>query len=819
MSAIRRHFHFWLLIPVLIVIMTWPVFRYVVDGDTFWIPSRGQDVWYELWEGWYGGQILRGKADLFYTDLLFYPQGVSLLYHQHTVPHMLLYQVLRVLLPISSAYNLAFLLTLLANAFSAYICAHLFTKDKWISLFAAALIGICVTLRFKTDAQFWSYYTIPLSIYFLHRAVSERKPLFALCCGASVGLTVYIGFYVLVCLFLTVGIYGLRLAWLYWRRLEFWSLALLAAAVSLAIGMPRLAPMLADSDQVVTVLEFRSYWDEASNDLLDFFAHPDLTGASERQAYLGVVPLLLACVALARYERRGRLLHWLLTLLVFIVLRLGTFLTVNGVEYHDILLPKYYLNYWFPELFRGFAGGHHWVLGALLPLAMLSCRGLLILLGSVSARRKAAAVLVLIALTAVEHYQTPLTNRTVSDESVAFLEWLKTEDEDEIRLIHVPMNTTFMRRYYLFLQMLSGYPQVEGSVNRLLPQAYDYIYGNDILSVWKAGRAAHCLPANQAAFESALDQLLTDGFTHVVYHRGGAHRLERHSFASARASYGDDFTAIYRLADLRQSCENKLIASEVAPAHLRALAFATDVAPDDDITVLSLDPARRLEDELFFYFESVFDDWDDYVHVYDEDDGAAVQSVKAEYPDLEAVLSQSQMILLAQPAALEDSAAAGVLRDRLGADYRACGAAIETGDAVAEYFVASAFPCEMLAAAEAMRVQYVNAPTLHKAVTEIGGGELSVYLHWKDRRKYEGGHAYSIQIFDGLGKKARQADFVIGREPLAHHRLDLSALAAGDYQARLIVYDFDSGLSIAGEVAGSGEIIKRQLELRRFTIE
>ena len=171
----HEHLHFFLIVPALIVVMTWPVFYYVLETDTFWIPSDGQDIWYELWEGWYGGQVIRGKADLFYTNFLFYPHGASLIYHQHTVPHMLTYVLLRAFLPVSNAYSLAFLLTLFANALATYICANYFIKDKWISLFAAALVGISVALRIKSDAQFWTYYTIPLAIYFLHRALVEKS--------------------------------------------------------------------------------------------------------------------------------------------------------------------------------------------------------------------------------------------------------------------------------------------------------------------------------------------------------------------------------------------------------------------------------------------------------------------------------------------------------------------------------------------------------------------------------------------------------------------------------------------------------------------
>lgn len=819
MSAIRKHIHFWLLVPALIVMMTWPAFYHVLEGETFWIPSGGNDVWYELWEGWYGGLILRGRAELFYTDLLFYPDGVSLIYHQHTVPHMLLYQLLRLALPISSAYSLAFLLTLLANGLAAYICANLFVKDKWISLYAGAFIAICITLRAKTDAQFWTFYTLPLAVYFLHRAICERSRLFAIACAIAVGTTVYIGFYVLVCLVLTVGVYGLHLARSRWRDRGFWSLAIIMAAVCFAISLPRLAPMAANREVVETVLEFRSYWDEASNDLFDFITHPMFTGYNNQQAYLGFVNILLLCVGLARFDCRRNLLHWLLILFVFVVLRLGTFLTIYGSEYPQILLPKHYLNHLFPELFRGFAGGHHWVLGALLPLAILACFGLKTLLRSTSAPRKAALVLVLIALTAIEHYHRPIRSRTVTDESVAFVDWLKTEEEDQaIHLIHVPMNTTFLRRYYNFLQMLTGYPQVEGSVNRLLPEAYAYINSNLLLSRWREGESIHCLPANKTDYESALDRLLDDGFTHVIVHDASMRRPESYSFASVPSAYADDYVIIYRVADLRHSCANSAIHEQTTVPSLIDLALTAEVVPDPDATVLSAHPTRRIDEEQFAYFKSVLSQWGDFAHVYGADGKLEVQSSRDKYKDLNAVVASTQMIVRLQDPAHADTEALKPLEELLGNNYRSCGRVIETSRSIAEYFIASGFPCEIVALDAEYSVMYENGLKLENVLIESRERDLNLYLYWKNRPVEDETYAYSIQVVDAAGDKARQEDLVIGHSPLFHHRLDKSALSGGDYWVNMIVYDFHTGDTVAGTVIGGQGSPDRQIALTHFTI-
>ncbi|MCY3832235.1 MAG: hypothetical protein OXG85_04405 [Chloroflexi bacterium] len=816
----REHLPFFLIIPALIVLMTWPTFYYVLETDTFWLPTSGEDVWFELWEGWYGGQILRGKADLFYADLLFYPQGASLAFHQYTVPHMLVYVLLRTLLPISNAYNLAFLLTLFANALATYVCAQTFIKDRWVCLFAAAVVGISVALRFKSDAQFWTYYTIPLSIYCLHRAIVESKRLYAILCGLAVGLTVYIGFYVLVCLALSVAIYGLYLACSRLRDQRFWMLTILAGIVCVAISAPRLAQMLSDGEQVEAVLAYRSNWENRSKDVLDFIRHPALTGDVLEVGYLGFVPALLVGVGLASNAYRRRMLIWLLLLLVFLVLRAGTFLTIAGVEFPDILLPKHYLNYLFPAIFRGFTGNHHWVLGALLPLAVLACYGLLTLVGSMTASKRKAVALALLALMSLEYYYGPFTGFTVDRARLAFLDWLETADEESIRLINLPMNTVVARRYYNFVQMLSGYPQVEGALNRVLPAAYTYIDGNQLLRTWKRGAGVHCTPSNRGAFESALRQLLADGFTHIIMHDDMyATRWEPHSFASVPAAYADDYALVYRLADLRSSCGNSAMLAHESLPHWRDLALSTEVSPDPAVTVLSVGPAGQIDDDLLDYYSSVFQDWANFVHVYEADDEIAIQSSEAQFTSLDEVLAGNQLILRVADRRQVPSAAQNVAEDKLFHGHKLCLQVMTSHESVAEYFVASDFPCELLDADQRTNVQYANGVELRYVLSEMRDRQLHLYFFWRYDYERDGTQAYSIQVFDAAGQKVQQGDFVIGHDPLEFRLLDLRALSASDYSVKLILYNYHTGVSVSGVALNSGSAFERELELVRVPVE
>ena len=93
------------------------------------------------------------------------------------------------------------------------------------------------------------------------------------------------------------------------------------------------------------------------------------------------------------------------------------------------------------------------------------------LLGAKAANTRAAVLLALIALMALEYSYGPITGQVVNDERTAFVDWFEGEDETALRLINLPMNTAVVRRYYNYIQMLTGYPQVEGALNRVFPEA------------------------------------------------------------------------------------------------------------------------------------------------------------------------------------------------------------------------------------------------------------------------------------------------------------------------------------------------------------
>lgn len=234
------------------------------------------------------------------------------------------------------------------------------------------------------------------------------------------------------------------------------------------------------------------------------------------------------------------------------LLRLGSVLTVNGYKYESVLLAKNYLEELAPAVFSAFHAPDHFQMGALLPLAVLACYGVMTLTHSRIVRRRRVLALACIVLVSFEYFQ-PIKPFTISSEQIAFSEWLRDEPS-EARLINLPMGRNNSKTY-LYHQTLHQYPQVEGLASRTLSSAYDFISANYVLNEWRKNRPTSCSDATFDDYSTALDALANLGFTHVILHRNRLRpEFMESSFPSVQPSYVDDYVTIYRLPDLRASC-------------------------------------------------------------------------------------------------------------------------------------------------------------------------------------------------------------------------------------------------------------------------
>ena len=257
--------------------------------------------------------------------------------------------------------------------------------------------------------------TLPLSLYFFHRSVVDMRWRQAIVSGILLGVTAFISMYTFVCILLSFVLYVLYFARARWRDRAYWLRIVLLLAVAAGISIWRIYPMIEESSALDAALDKTSER-EQGNDLLQYFINYEnpiynrlitnrITSAYVtlptpghwNTSYLGYIPLLLIGVGLIRYSYRRKMGPWIALILPFLLLRLGSVLTINTVEVGTIFLPKHYLDYLIPAVFKAFHATDHFHTGVLLPLAILSCYGLQATLAVIPERKRALLILALMA--------------------------------------------------------------------------------------------------------------------------------------------------------------------------------------------------------------------------------------------------------------------------------------------------------------------------------------------------------------------------------------------------------------------------------------
>ena len=838
-KQLRGHAHFFLVIVPLILLMTYPTIIHVFDTSRFWAPTLDKDIWQKFWDAWHFKQVLAGQTDLYHTNMFFYPDGVYFPYRTYNLPHMILMNFLQLFMPASNAYCLTYLLIIFCCCLSAYIYCNWLFKDKWLALLGAVVFGLSqqVTGTAATpDLGFIA--SIPLTLYFLHRGIDEGKAKLLAMAGIMLGSTAWFGMYVFACNALTVGLFVLPFARSKWKDKTFWRGLALLGFLAFVVSAGRLLPILGDRADLDRAIQSRS-GTELSSDLLGYvanFRHPVLTPffnaatgaeipAPQRtilirsqalRAYAGITTLLLTGVGLASQLNRRRMLPSLLIAGVFLTLRLGPVLKINGVIYADILLPKHYLNQLLPTAFATFHHPSYFQIGILLPLAALACYGLGATLTCISSKRRAPMTLCLIAIIAYETWWLPYA-KEVDQGIFKYSDWLAEQDNQaSIALVALPMDIGIygVNQFHLLHQTVHGYPIASGQVSRLPPTAFRYIDANSVLSAARAGKGIVCGVSQRHEMVAALDRLQTDGFSHVVLHKrmsGSAPFLA--SFADITPAYEDGYTSVYTIAQLRDYCDNPPPGTDSLALHLE-LVYG-DVMPPLDVPVLTFHPAERINADALRYLSWNEGFGQNLNHVTLDDAGQL--SLQGTNPEMRAVddfvakYDHSAILFIHAPEASEAPDAAWT--DWLNRHYRLCQRLAQTDHIAIDHYLRLGMPCELVTAASPLHATFDNGSELRNRVVEMDGGELHVSLWWKVARFPK--TSYSIQLFDDSGERARQIDHVMSA-PVETRAIDLWDLPAGEYHARLIVYDFQTGASHGGEVMADGTRFQRDIEIARF---
>ncbi|NKQ37601.1 MAG: hypothetical protein HF973_18555 [Chloroflexi bacterium] len=466
----------------LAVLMTWPT---LAKWNSEWAGGRS-DLLVHQWTFWWIKEALSAGQNPFYTTLLYYPNGVSLLTHNIAWLNIAFWLPLQALIGEIAAYNVIFILIYALNGFAMY----LFAAELMVQRPAAFIAGLIFafwpyTLSHYDHPNLILTFAVPLALLYLYR--TARQPTLRHTLLAALFLAL-IGFSRLQHLALAGLIIALFVVWLlipipaaHSRR----SIKMLALAggLSLLIMLPIITPLVYNqltrsNPEDVAIIEP----DDGRTDLAAYLVpSPDNTFWGDRikpiytpyaaswnyTPFIGYMTLILALLGLIFRWRQTW--FWLLLAVIYILLALGPELAVNGQIYPDVPLPY--------NLIEGALLGdfirrpHRLNVFLALPVAMMAGWGATVF--SRQQRLKPVMITaVLAAIILIEYSALPFT--TSPTEKIAWNEKLAAEPGD-FAVLDIPAHNRSFDKWYMVYQMQHGKPIVGGHVSRMPREAFDFI--------------------------------------------------------------------------------------------------------------------------------------------------------------------------------------------------------------------------------------------------------------------------------------------------------------------------------------------------------
>ncbi|RME75110.1 MAG: hypothetical protein D6784_08590 [Chloroflexi bacterium] len=454
------------------VVTTWPLATHLWG----WVPGVGdwgQNMW-ALW--WTRLSLLSLGQSPFFTRYLFYPEGVTLLFHPVDVADGLLAIPLWGVLGSDASYNVMILLSFVLGGWGAYLLALDLTGCRWASFVAGLVFALSPYHFLRLQIGHLNLSTvqwIPFYSLFLLRFVRRGD-------WRSAGLAVFFltwmalhsWYYVVYCGMLSLVV-------LLWplppvRR------AVSAGRVGLVLGgavvilSPLLLPMfqllgettlVGEHDPLrhsVDVYSFfvpgpTSSWAEWFEDVwISYAAHNREPGAS---AYPGYVALVLALSGVVHQQWRRAVTWWWAVALLFTGLALGPQLQIDG-QILPVSLPYRWLTQAIPIFaITGIPG--RMVVITSLALAMLTAYGLTGWLAKLNRSnirwRMGVAVVLLVGL---EYSAVPIQlTSTQTDEFYTRM----GQDQELYAVVDIKWDVNFL----MHKQTIHGKPLIGGWLARL----------------------------------------------------------------------------------------------------------------------------------------------------------------------------------------------------------------------------------------------------------------------------------------------------------------------------------------------------------------
>ena len=548
------------LFGVITIALTWPLITQMNSH----LPGRGDDLLVHYWNGWRTRQFLNEGGELFFTDLLYYPAGVSLLYANLSWMNIAMWLFFQLFLEGIVAFNVLYLINLWLCAVGMYVLVRYLTHSKQAAFVAGLVHAFWPYRLFEIGhPNLVTTQWLPLFLLFFIRTIREEKKLrHAIMAALFFTLTGYARWQLLVLAAIAAGLY---LIYSLWFERTVWNARVVHAMVlmvvlSVALIAPATYPIIQGQ---LTRTHPEDLFVESiipkQTDLLAYIVPPHnhpLEGlfkgleyadswnrAWYSNAYLGYIVIILAAVGIGKTRRMAW--FWVSLALVSWLLAIGPAPRINKHVYSSIPLPYRLVGDFLPIRIMREPRRFNMLLAIPFSVAVgygvQALQGWLRNMGMVERLSNVALALIVI-LICVDYSQIPV--RTFDTAMSPFYQTL-AEIPERFGLLNLPTGRD-RSPYYMLCQTVHGKPIVEGSVARPPREAKAFIEDNPFLLYLRDNRMMN--PAYPDVTRQ-LDVLASADIPYLIINELWAFPWEKknwRSYITYQPMYRDRFISVYR---------------------------------------------------------------------------------------------------------------------------------------------------------------------------------------------------------------------------------------------------------------------------------